>query len=164
MNDDSSEEEISTEEENRVQERLRCEEIIGAMGIIPNDMDFNDGCVLLALLNTIRHQIWRHRLADSLSEFWNGYVFSIETDSNGRITELSLGDINDDDDEIELPPIIERLQKLREIKLKYCRGIPKELGNLPLLKNIAFVSLVHRNSTRAYQRDYNLLVLLRVLN
>ena len=40
------------EEENRVQERRRREEIIGAMDIIPNHMDFNDGCVLLDLLNT----------------------------------------------------------------------------------------------------------------
>ena len=52
MNDDSSEEESSMEEENPVQvyqERLRREEIMGAMDAIPSDMDFNRRllCVLL---------------------------------------------------------------------------------------------------------------------
>ena len=42
------------QQEQQEQERRR-HGIIGAMGIIPNDMDFNDGCVLLDILYTIRH-------------------------------------------------------------------------------------------------------------
>ena len=53
MADDSS---IIQDEETRTQEeqKRRRREIIGAMDMIPNDMDFNDGCVLLDILYTMR--------------------------------------------------------------------------------------------------------------
>ena len=38
----------------------------------------------------------------------------------------------------DLPPIIERLQKLKEIEIANCRSIPKELDNLPLLEKLEF--------------------------
>ena len=52
-------------------------------------------------------------------------------------------DDNDDGDDnlglylpIDVPPIIDQLQSLESIDLRNCRLLPKELGNLPLLKTI----------------------------
>ncbi|OEU08530.1 hypothetical protein FRACYDRAFT_220830, partial [Fragilariopsis cylindrus CCMP1102] len=52
-------------------------------------------------------------------------------------------DDNDDDEDdigpymtIDVPPIIDQFQSLESIELINCRLLPKELGNLPLLKTI----------------------------
>ena len=87
--------------EKNVQEAecLRREEVIGAMDIIPNDMDFNDGCVLLDILYTIRHLTGNIRNL-SLLEFQEKFVLSLATDPiTGRITKLHLryGVSRDDD-------------------------------------------------------------------
>lgn len=127
------------------QERHRRQEIIGAMSVIPIDMDFNDGFVLLSLLYTIRKQKGRDRRY-TLSDFWNVLIRNYKTDetddsdSRGRITMLCLKPIymNEDAWYFSLPPIVERLQRLKEIELHCCRLIPKELDNLPFLEKISF--------------------------
>jgi len=135
MDKESRHQEEQEQEETEQEERhRRREEIIGAMDIIPIDMDFNDGYVLLSLLYTIRKQIGQ-RSRSSLADFWDWFVDNYETDSNeGRITSLQLvagkeydddgedDDRDDDRDEVpyffisdyNLPPIIERLQKLKD--------------------------------------------------
>ena len=98
-------------------------------------MDFNDGCVLLDLVYDMRKQHWRYKY-DSLTECWEHFIESYAIDPiTGRITELELLDISH---KFDLPPIIERLHKLKEITLCNCRLIPIELGNLPRLEQLYF--------------------------
>ena len=144
------------------EERHRRQEIIDAMDIIPIDMDFNDGCVILELLYTIRGQIGQGSRSLAKILHWLTYN-NYKTDSDGRITGFFL-DVNDfggdDIPAFNLPPIIERLQKLKVIKLINCRGIPIELDNLPLLEEIYFAACpeeLYQNIPEA-QRGCNSLV------
>ena len=55
------EDEESRHQEEQEQEQERRREIMGAMGGIPFDMDFDDGCVLLSLLHTVRKKMGHDR-------------------------------------------------------------------------------------------------------
>ncbi|OEU19282.1 hypothetical protein FRACYDRAFT_216839, partial [Fragilariopsis cylindrus CCMP1102] len=94
--------------------------------------------------------------ADDTGHF--DYYFDFDDDNDivihsetGMITFLCLcrykiyDDDDDDDDDndnigrympINVPPIIDQFQTLESIDLRNCRLLPKELGNLPLLKTI----------------------------
>ena len=99
------------------QEKERRREIISTIDAIPFDMDFNDGCVLLDLVYTVRKQMGDEYIMNfPLAYIWNILIPDYETDSNGRITMLYI-QVNDEHAwYFDLPPIIERLQKLICIK------------------------------------------------
>ena len=77
-------------------------------------------------------------LSEDKIEFSNyfNFEYDIELDSEGRITFLDIDKTNFDN--YNLPPIIERLQKLQGIRHRDCQLLPIELSNLPLLKSITF--------------------------
>jgi len=130
------EEETTRTRAREQEEEERRREIIDAMDDIPNDMDFNDGCVLLDILYTMRKDMgidFRY----SMSDAWRNLVRTYKTDSDNRITTLHLvGFVSRP--YFNLPPIVERLQKLNEIRLNYCWSIPKELDNLVYLECLQF--------------------------
>lgn len=129
------------------EERSRRRDIIDGMDLIPEDMDLNDGIILLELVNDIRKQsICRHIL--DLSEYWSEVIKDYKVDSDGRITKLRLCGFIFRGNWVSfiLSPIIERLLKLREITLEMCRLIPIEIGNLPFLDRIRFVACLQELS------------------
>ena len=69
-NESSIEEEEEESHHQEPEERVRRREFMGAMDVIPFDMDFNDGCVLLSLLYTIRKQMGGVYRNWALSQFW----------------------------------------------------------------------------------------------
>ena len=78
-----------------------------------------------------------------------------ETDSNGRITSLYLDgyDYDEEGDDLDmpafnLPPIIERLQKLKAITMVNCRLNPIELDNSHFSKNFALLLVQRKSCTR----------------
>lgn len=143
--------------------RQRREEIVSDLDTILDDMDFNDGCIMLNILYPLwqetrlsYEEIYNEYRIISFRCFWKHFVQSYETDSKGRITKLYLGDsdlVDDEGDEndysFDLPHIIECLRNLKHITLFNCRSIPKELNNLPLLEGLSFVycpSALFRNN------------------
>jgi hypothetical protein len=136
------------------EQRSRREIIIDAMDVIPNDMDFNEGCIFLNLLYTIWHQTKLRMIAweanhnvnynapnnfREFRDFSKYFAKDYDTDSKGRIIKLELGhdcweDRFENECSYNLPPIIEYLPQLKEIKLCNCRLIPMELSNLRFLE------------------------------
>lgn len=142
--DESSNMEEETYYCTQGEQKRRRREIIGAMHIIPNGMDFNDGCILLDMLYTMRKDMGIDR-SHSMSDVWRSLVRLYDTDSDNRIITLHLMGFDNGDDDgflycFNLPPIVERLQKLSIIVLEKCRSIPKELDNLAYLETLHFQS------------------------
>jgi hypothetical protein len=123
---------VQRQHEQQDEERRRRQIIISTMDMIPIDnMNFNDGCILLNLLYSIWLQV-KH--PDNFRDFWNFFIEVCETNSNGRIIELYF--CSGDACSFDLPPTIECLQKLEHIILGNCKSIPKELENLKNLTQI----------------------------
>ena len=139
-----------TSEENERQIVAEC------MHHLPDKMHKDDGEVLLTILYKIgvltKYYDAAVRRAEEDREYYYYQIeFSdyfdfegdAEIDSQGRITFLhfwrSVTSYNGGNvTSYNLPPIIERLQKLQRIHLWDCQLLPIELGNLPLLKSITF--------------------------
>lgn len=148
MNSETESGEIrsGTDDDQLLQLRRQTEqqEIISTtMDMIPIDnMDFNDGCILLNLMYSIWVQIRQSRtVPDNFRDFWNSFIDDwYETDSNGRIIQLDIkGDVGGDNENaysFDLPPTIECLRKLEDIALWNCKSIPEELENLKYLLRI----------------------------
>ena len=77
--DESSNMEEETYYCTQGEQKRRRREIIGAMGRIPNDMDFNDGCVLLDMVYTMRKDMG-FGLSYSMSDILRYIVISYATE------------------------------------------------------------------------------------
>ena len=119
--------------ETQHEQRRRGLIVAKMMPFIPDDWNIQDGYNFLYILyamgyfdripNLAVFELFVHNLA--------------EIDSNGRITILRLYHNRHLNHEYNLPPIIERLQKLKNIAPgQSCQSIPLELGNLPHLETL----------------------------
>ena len=145
---------MNGEEKEAEAERRRC--VMEAMHLIPVDVDYHDGCVVLTILYDIgwlqtylRQRTEREQedlgllISDGLLECEYRFQFkkNVTTDSIGRITSFCVPhseDEDDDDEHYDLPPSVSRLHKLQKIEISGCRQIPAELGVLPCLTEIKF--------------------------
>ena len=134
--------------------------VANSMHRIPDNMNIKEGCNLLILLYKagILYDTGYNE-DENMIDFDESFNFDDEDDivihsETGMITSLRLyrynsfhydDDDDDDDDDndnigplmpIDVPPIIDQFQSLERIDLQNCRLLPKELGNLPLLKTI----------------------------
>jgi hypothetical protein len=120
--------------ESHQERRQRRAVIASALDIIPDDMDFNDGCIMLNIL----YPIWKQTRLEyeeifeepcNLQKVWKEFVPWYGTDLEGRITILVLGDPDLADDEggeanefsFSLSPFIECLRRLEDITLYSCQ-------------------------------------------
>ena len=133
--------ETAEEKERRVVAQFR--------NYLPTEIDRFDGEILLSILYKIGVMtkylddcVYEEDTEDEFSNYFD-FKYELEMDSEGRITFL---DISQTAPTYDVPPIIERLQKLERIKFKNCKLIPIELGNLSLLKSITFI-----NCDRAFE-------------
>jgi len=121
---------------------------------VPDNMNIKEGYNLLILLYKARilSATWYDEDENTID--FDKY-FNLDSET-GMITSLRLlrynsyyydddnnDDNNDDNDNnigpympIDVPPMIDQFQGLESIDLRNCRVLPKELGNLPLLKTI----------------------------
>jgi hypothetical protein len=130
-----------------------------SMHRIPDNMNIKEGYNLLILLYKARilSDTWYDEDENWYDEDENtidfGKYFDLDSET-GMITSLNLcrynsyinSDSDDDNDDnnrnigiylpFNVPPTIDQFQSLESIDIRNCRLIPKELGNLPLLKTI----------------------------
>lgn len=115
------------------------------MPCIPDDWNIQDGYSFLCILYDMGFfdNILDDTLFDKKKKLYKIYDFNVhslaQTDSNGRITILRLYRNWRFNRNYDLPPAIERLQKLKEIAPgAKCLSIPMELNNLPHLERLDF--------------------------
>ena len=125
------------------------------MHLIPLDVDYHDGCVVLTILYDIgwlrsyyrqrkeREQNPEQKFNFRLFDIEYQFQHNIKTDSFGRITYLRVPFVDEerDDDELfyyDLPSSVSHLRKLKKIQISGCQQIPVEPGALPRLTKIKF--------------------------
>ena len=97
------------------------------INLIPDNLDYIDGLILIIILS----KIGTINLYDDLSV--NG---PYSTDKYGRITTLKLFN-GHDNPKYDLPAIIGRLERLTDLTVCDCRSLPVELSNLLHLQSLS---------------------------